>query len=431
MKVAHTFLEPGVREAFEAVIERYENLHLNITVKQMPIPERVYTIWLETKLFGGIAPDIIFLGPGALGNEDLLGYILPIDRHVEEPNPYNDSTEFENVPWKDTFIDGLCCSQSYNTNLLATFGVPVTIVTTRHFYNRDLLQKIAGYPNPPDTFGEFIELCRGVEEYRKKSGEPVFALAGSEVNAYLLFRSLLGSQTQRLTYLMEPTNELNGLNADTIGANLGGWWTLRNPEIVAGLSLVKEFADYYTPGFQQLKRDDALFQFVQGHAVMIVAQSKEAGSIEVQAPFEIGVSQIPLPSPNNPDYGEFMLGPQTEAKFGSQPPKKTLRTPLKMSFAMPLTSIPCLAPSLKEMRPPTAPSTRASAKSSNLKPIRRKSRPIVSISWKPSRLKRNFSASGARNMSVLRSLGDPRKFPGGGFIPRIQIPRPDRFLGVG
>ncbi len=126
-----------------------------------------------------------------------------------------------------------------------------------------------------------------------------------------------------------------------------------------------------------------------------------------------------------------MLGPQTEAKFGSQPPKKTLRTPLKMSFAMPLTSIPCLAPSLKEMRPPTAPSTRASAKSSNLKPIRRKSRPIVSISWKPSRLKRNFSASGARNMSVLRSLGDPRKFPGGGFIPRIQIPRPDRFLGVG
>ena len=342
LKIAHTNLEPGLRESFVAVIQRYENLHPNITVKQLPVPERVYPIWMETKLFGENAPDIILIGPDAIGNEDLLGYFLPIGPYVEEPNPYNDSTDFKGVPWKDTFFDGLCCPYSYNTNLLTTFGVPVTIITTRVFYNQDLLRKIAGYSTPPETFTEFIELCRQVDEYRNATGQTVFALAGSEVNAYLLFRSLLGSQTQKLTYRMEPTNELNGLTADTTGAYLGGWWTLRDPEIVSGLRLVKEFSDFLTPGFQQLKRDDALFQFVQGHALMIVAQSKEARSIEMQAPFKVGVSQIPLPNPNNPEYGEFMLGPQSEANFGAQPAfgiyNRSKHTALALDFLQFLTS---------------------------------------------------------------------------------------------
>ena len=47
-----------MREAFEAVIERYEALHPNTVVEQMPIPERVYEIWMETKLFGEIAPAV-------------------------------------------------------------------------------------------------------------------------------------------------------------------------------------------------------------------------------------------------------------------------------------------------------------------------------------------------------------------------------------
>ena len=319
LRIAHTHLEPGVREAFEAVIERYEALHPNTVVEQMPIPERVYQIWMETKLFGENAPEMVLFRQDAQANEDLLGYFHPLGRHVERPNPYNLSTDLAEVPWKDTFFDGLCCPYSYNQNLLTTFGVPVTIITTRAFYNKDLLRRIAQESPSLGDFNEFIDLCRKTQRFRQITGESVYPLAGSEENAYLLFRSLLGSQTQKLTYKMEPTNELNGLNADTVGAYLSGWWTLRDPEIISGLELIREVAGYITPGFLQLKRDDALFQFIQGHALMIIAQSKEANSIELQSPFEVGVLEIPLPEPGDPKYGRYMLGPQSEANFGAQP----------------------------------------------------------------------------------------------------------------
>ena len=61
LTIAHTHLQPGVREAFAVVIAEYEARHANITVKQMPVPERVYNLWMETKLFGGNAPDIILM----------------------------------------------------------------------------------------------------------------------------------------------------------------------------------------------------------------------------------------------------------------------------------------------------------------------------------------------------------------------------------
>ncbi len=102
LKIAHTNLQPGVREALQSVIDRYETLNPNIRVKQLAVPERVYKIWMETKLFGGNAPDIILLRTEAQDNKDLLGYFLPIARYVEQPNPYNAGSGLDGIPWKDT-----------------------------------------------------------------------------------------------------------------------------------------------------------------------------------------------------------------------------------------------------------------------------------------------------------------------------------------
>ena len=319
LKIAHTNLEPGVREALQAVIERYQTMRSNIVIKELAVPERIYRIWMETKLFGGNAPDIVLLARDAQDSKDLLGHFLPIDRYVEQPNPYNADTDFSTVPWKDTFLDRLCCSHSYNNNLLATYGVPVSVLTTRVYFNRDLLQRITGSREKPESFSEFIQICRQVERHRRRTGEGIFTIVGSAENALFLFRTLFGSQTQRLTYRMEPTNELNGLQADAAGALISGWWNLRQPEIASGLQLIKEVADSMTPGFLQLKRDDALFRFIQGQAVMIVAKSTEAESIRIQAQFDVGIFRVPLPTTDDPLYGRYMLGPQSEANFGAQP----------------------------------------------------------------------------------------------------------------
>ena len=59
IRLAHWQLEPGMREAFDAIIADYEALHPNVRVKQVNIPGRVWRQWLRTQLVGGNPPDLI------------------------------------------------------------------------------------------------------------------------------------------------------------------------------------------------------------------------------------------------------------------------------------------------------------------------------------------------------------------------------------
>ena len=44
--------------------------------------------------------------------------------------------------------------------MLEKYGVPMTIMTTRMYYNVSLLRRITGSEDPPRTYSEFIEFGR-------------------------------------------------------------------------------------------------------------------------------------------------------------------------------------------------------------------------------------------------------------------------------
>ncbi|TVR49571.1 MAG: carbohydrate ABC transporter substrate-binding protein [Puniceicoccaceae bacterium] len=309
IRFAHWQLEPGLRDAFDSIAREYERRTPGVRVEQIAVPERVYTQWLRTRLVGGDAPQLIQWGIGA-SDELLARFFEPLTPWLQAPNPYNQGTDLEGVPWRETFLDGL--SGTFNQNLLENYQVSTSMFTIRMFYNQDLWRKIFGEIRTPETYEEFIVLLQEVEDYARRTGEVILPIAGSRVNAPFLFDNLYASQTQRLVQELDAGRNLGADNTDMALALLRGEWSLEGEASKSGFRLMRSIGRYFTPGFLQLQREDMVFYFVQGRALMASSGSWDSPSLRQQAHFPIGVFVLPLPSAEHPEYGRFLLGQQSE-----------------------------------------------------------------------------------------------------------------------
>jgi len=79
------------------------------------------------------------------------------------------------------------------------------------------------------------------------------------------------------------------------------------------LELMSEVGRYMQPGFLQLRREDAVFAFTQGRALMLAAGSWETSGLAAQARFPLGVFRMPLPGPEHPLYGQHTWGRPAES----------------------------------------------------------------------------------------------------------------------
>ena len=111
IRVCQWQLETGVREAFDAMIRRYEQINPRFHVVQIAVPGGpLYTSWVLTQMVGGTGPDLVQYTWNA---PDIPRMLQPITADVEKPNPYTKGTPLEGVPWRDTFIDGMTSPDAY------------------------------------------------------------------------------------------------------------------------------------------------------------------------------------------------------------------------------------------------------------------------------------------------------------------------------
>lgn len=312
LRLAHYYLEPGLREAFDALAADYRRLNPHIAIEQLAVPERVFRSWINTQLVGETAPDLVLLDGGIFGMDHFARYFTPLNRAVDQPNPHNRGTALAALPWRETFIDGL--AGNYYSRLLSYYGAPSSLFTVRICYNRTLWRELLGDTPPPRDYEAFLAVCRHVEAAARARGRRVVPVAGSKFNAPLLLDFLFATQTQRLQQEQAELAELRGTMAPALRF-LQGRWTFSTPGIRAGLELVREVARTMPRGFAQLQRDDANFYFVQGNALMIAISTAEAGSLRAQAPFELGFFALPAPDRSHPRYGPHLLGRVTEANL--------------------------------------------------------------------------------------------------------------------
>ncbi|NJK92573.1 MAG: extracellular solute-binding protein [Blastochloris sp.] len=319
IRFAHWQLEAGIRTAFDAVANEYMKLHPNVRVEQILIPERVYPTWLTTRLVGQNPPDLVLLGIG-MSDERLARYFVPLTSEVAKPNPYNKGTDLEQVAWRDTFVDGLVTSPGI-VNLFDYYGVPNSVSTIRLFYNKPLYQKITGKTQPPRNYEELQGVFKAVQEYSKDlpDKQKVLAVAGSKYNSPILMDRLFASQTQKLTLALDRSNVLRVPTNPQI-AFFDGLLDPRDPAMISALRLTRELGQNMQTGFISLAREDATFYFAQERALMITSGSFDLASLVQESDFEVGVAPIPLPDPQDPQFGEYVLGQTSEAETGTNVP---------------------------------------------------------------------------------------------------------------
>jgi ABC-type glycerol-3-phosphate transport system substrate-binding protein len=313
IRIAHWQLESGIRDALDTLARDYERLNPGVRIEQNPIPERIYPSWLKTQLVGGTAPDLIQVGKGS-DDETLARFFRPLTEAVELPNPYNAGTPLAGIRWRDTFVDGLTGTESYKPNLLEYYGIPLSMITIRMYYNVTEWKRILGDTPPPADYDAFISICERVQEHAAKTGEVLFPVAGSNYGTPWFAGALIGSQTQRLAQRLDDTLSLRPNPAENALQFLSGRWTLDDPEFVNGLQLARQIGRFAQPGFIQAHREDAAFYFVQGRALMIVTGSWDAPSFRALAPFELSAFKLPLPRPDHPRYGAGVLGDTSESE---------------------------------------------------------------------------------------------------------------------
>ena len=313
VRVGHFMLHSGIRDALQAVIDEYERRHPEVHIVQVPVPDRAYPQFLRTQLVAGTAPDILQIGAHFTGMDELRArYFEPISAIVEEPNPYNAGTPLAGRRWRDTFLDGLENGEAYSAALRHYYGIPLAVGGVRILYNAPLLRRITGSTALPQTYAQLIELCRRIESFAQTQAQPVVPFAGSRLSALFLMSPLFSIVNQRLYYDLATDHTLRLTDWDYGLAYLQGRWNFDRPSIRLGYALARELARYQKPGFYQLNTSDATLQFLQGQSVMLVSHVLDVTNLKAQTDFEIAAAPIPALTPDDPVYGEGVLGPVTE-----------------------------------------------------------------------------------------------------------------------
>lgn len=317
IRFAHWQIEPGVREAFNAIAADYMALHPNVRVEQLDIPGRAWKQWLRTGLIGGTAPDLIELAGYENPDDMLARYFTPITSYLEEPNPYNAAEpDLHNVSWRKSYTAELVPNELvsyFSSGLLEYYGAPSTMVTVRVFYNRRLIQEALGEDRPPKTFDEFVALCEALQRHAQATRQPIAPLAGSWFNLTKVTDELFGAASQRVSLELDISRNLELSKHEALINYVRGRWSLTTPEVRAGLQTVEAFGRYMAPGWAEANREDSMLQFLQGRAAMLVTGTWDSGGILSQSDFPVGAFKMPGFRRDDPKYGRGTLGPVSEA----------------------------------------------------------------------------------------------------------------------
>jgi hypothetical protein len=336
VRVLHWQLEPGFREALDAVIEDYNALpHVKAAgyrVEQMAVTERVYDQFLNVHLISGTAPDLAAFGAKQGGNTRAR-YFEPFLDVLEKPNPYNsegylpedidpDFKAFvQDSPWKETFLNGL--QSSLNRDLGYYYSIPIASWgTVRMYFNRDLLREVKTLTReallspeppkwiqtvlaakdvdgslsyvddspelrewtltdePPRSYGQLILICEATREYaRKHNREKLVPISGS----YYSRDFFANAYNAALFYAWEDRLDVDKDSSFSALEWFRGFdqgiWDFNDPRMRAYYGLQVKLASYFPVGFLGLDREQANRRFVLGNALFLVTGAWDAAGI--------------------------------------------------------------------------------------------------------------------------------------------------------
>lgn len=308
LRIGHWQLEAGLREAFEAVARDFEAQHPGVRVEQVIVPQRAYQSWLRTQLVGGTAPDLIEYASFMQNDRLVAAYFRPLDDWLDAP-PVIDpivAGDAAGRPWREAFVDGM--ASAFNPALGGTFYAPAATFTVRLHGNADLWQRLFGERPWPTDYAGFLTACADIAAARPG----LLPVAGSEYNAQFLLDQAESAMLQAQTIAWHGFPVVRPDRIYLAAGLAEGRWSLGDPPVRAALEVRASVARQLPPGYLQQRREDALFQFLQGRSLFYATGSWDAPSLRVQADFPLQVLDLPVPSPTRPPGAGAVLGPMSE-----------------------------------------------------------------------------------------------------------------------
>lgn len=314
VRVVHNLKDRRVEAAFHELARRYEALNPGRRIRIQAIPERAYDQWITTQFLGGTAPDIVqtmqrFGRWSTLAQE----HLTSLSGVTNEPNPYNDGTEFEGVSLRDTYIDGM--EGGYFPHLMEFYSFPLTLNTSRIFYNRDIFREILGHEEPPRDFREWLEINEKISNHAKERNRVLYPVAVSrDDNLYTRYfpiftAGMIDRYDHQLWGVQNPQIMQYGLYTGT--------FDIKQDRIRLAFSALRDLAGHFQPTYISDMADQTRFLFVQQRAAMVVGNTRDLMVYNDLANFPFGVFDYPLPSRDDPEFGPYFVGPVAEDTLGT------------------------------------------------------------------------------------------------------------------
>ena len=341
ISIAHWQLEDGFREGIDYAIKEFEKLKASqgqkVKVIQNAIPSRGYSQWYITQLISGNPADIIEL---TVSPEIQSRYFLPLSTYISRPNPFNKGTPCEKLAWKDTYNDGM--DSSLNPIFAEYFGVGIFGHRQRVYVNIDLLKAATGSEKTPETFEEWIECCKKVEEYARKVQKPIIPIGVRGIDKHTI-----------MTMYARLNNQINTHYNDLLSYHGDGF--IAKPDIYTALGegkldidrllvpaeLIKEIGKYFADGFTTTDSQQTKFLFFTGNVCFFPEGSWDAWTMVNNTPFKVKIIRVPTISPTG-KYGKYFVGKTLESSFNTSGwfgiPKASRNKELALEFLQYLTS---------------------------------------------------------------------------------------------
>jgi ABC-type glycerol-3-phosphate transport system substrate-binding protein len=352
--IGHWQLEPGAQTGIDAMAAAYEKEYNrrweagskniegrvwkeiypdkpHVKVLQDAVPESTfYGQWISTQLMGNTAPDIVETG---LRDQGLIHtvwisylnrYFIPLTPYVNRPNPHNEGTDQEGVPFRNTYFDGM--RGGYFEELQEFYAVPVSQFVVRLFYNKDLLKDLTRkmvadgkldkeLDAPPEEFHEFINLCHKIREYKASDGKPYTPIACSIFHTWMWEQNTCDMVTPQMVRQVDTNHDGLSTPDEFWVADKCGRVGYDQPQYRARLDMLRQLCECFQTGFAGLQRDDAVLLFAQQKAVFIATGTWDVSGLIEQAKddygnlrFHYGLSDFPIPSKNDPKWGQYVEG---------------------------------------------------------------------------------------------------------------------------
>ncbi len=323
---------PEPAKMTEALAAQYEKAHPGIKINLLPwrwSNESDYRTWLTAKFAAGTEPTIAWEQYYKMWNET--GWWQPLDKFMKEPDPYAPAGAGKSE-WQNA-LPGFVWN-----NIKAPDGHYYTLalewVETGLYYNKAIFQK-AGVSADWKTWPEFI----AAQKKLKDAGyAPLFLNTNAGWSTYqwaddIMTTEFFSDQVPSMympKFAKEYSQTYKGaqwrtMNTEELAkAIYDGKFKVTGPRFTAELKLLKDWSQYWVPGYSTLDYNGGLSAFLSGKIAMAWLGTWSLPQIKSSAPFDFGVTYLPpigkSVNPNVPDKFanvSFRVGgPSASAQYG-------------------------------------------------------------------------------------------------------------------